>query len=142
MASGLPDYDRVTRPMYGAAQCAGAAKVVTANVQTQLVLVSGKGVIYGGTLFVIGTSGQRLSIPIIKLDAQQLSWGDFMGLNDISADRERSEPFYLLKYDNVNFIYCVGLSRNLTFETSFETIYDEKHGTTPIVSCRVVYALI
>lgn len=142
MTSGLPDYHRTVRPKYGAANNSHLNKVVTANTRTTILSVSGKGIIYGGCMYLDYTSGQRDSIPVLKVDGLDLSVISIYDLYWYSMTKPHTGSFYLLGYDDDLFVYSLGISPGVTFESSFELIYDEKHGTTPTVRCSVDYALI
>lgn len=154
MASGLPDYKRgidlalqslaelIIRPKNGAAQLLAADVEVTASDKTPIGSFGGKGMIYGGLLYFTSTSTQDGSIPILSIDGVEITDLNFWDLKQFGADVENAYPFYVRRYDDANFIYCVGISGGITFETGFELLYDEKKGKTPTVYCKVLFALI
>jgi len=130
------------RPKYGAADSAEGNPVVPSNLETELVSVSGKGMIYGGCIYMDYTSTQKNSRAKIYVDGTCIANMSFGDMYLHSIEHERSYPFYLLRQDEVKFIYSVGLSGNITFEDSFMLTYHEWHGTTPQVFYQVIYALI
>lgn len=142
MASGTPDYFRTVRQVYGAGKKATGDVTALANAKKSVLTVSGKGMIYGGVIVVDYTSDQSDSIPILALDGIEVGLTAFASLNVFNMTHENCYPFYLLQFDEINFRYTVGISRGFTFDSSFEVLYDEKHGTTPLVSCLAVYALM
>ncbi len=142
MTSGLPDYGLGVRPQYGGAKFVKAVTAVLANVKTSLISVTGKGMIYGGELRVLGTERQMLDVPILSIDGVEISDTNFDNMRGWGFDVERVAPFYIRHFDGVNFLYSVGLTNGFTFESSFEILYDEKDGGTPGVSCRAYYALL
>jgi len=154
MSHGLPDYYRgvdiayqalselINRPKYGGAQRTAGSVAVTANDTTQLISVSAKGMIYGGYLFLDHTATQKNSIFILKVDGNIIGYLSADGGNAYNINIEHNSPVYLRKYDDTNFIYCMALSHGITFETSFTVEYEEKHGGTPTLSYRVVYAVV
>lgn len=142
MASGMQDYQSIFRPKYGAAQAAPADVVAVATSVNPLVLVLGKGVIYGGALGVFGGGAQSFGVPIIKVDGASLGAANLQNLIGNNFTVENCYPFYARLYDHVNFIYSVGISSGITFETSFEVEYEELDGGTPVVWSRIIYALI
>lgn len=154
MASGLPDFYRgvdiayqalsqmIVRPKYGAAKLIKGVETATANEKISILSVLGKGMIYGGDLRVIGTERQILDVPVLSIEGVEISDTNFGNLCGWGLDMEHSGPFYIRLCDNVNFLYSVGISFGFTFETSFEVLYDEKDGGTPLVSCRLSYSLI
>lgn len=142
MAHGMPDYNRDVRPKYGAAQVAWRNITAVANSLNALVEISGKGVIYGGLLALYGYETQQISTPHLTVDGTIIAQVSFQSYNRYNMTVENCFPFYLLKYDNVAFIYALGISSMMTFESSFKVEYDENDGGTPTVWCRVIYALI
>ncbi len=141
MASGIADYLRMIRPKFGGAQFSWGLKNVVANASTTIITVSGKGVIYGGAVILDHTGTQRDCVPHIKVDGTVLGNSSFSGMNKYGIEIEHSMPVYLLKYDDVAFVYAGGLSSGISFEESFSVTYDETHGATPEVVCSAHYAL-
>lgn len=142
MTSGLPDYHRAVRPKYGAATNANGHLVVTANALNDLYVYSGKGIIYGGTIRLDYTSGQRDSIPFLSVDGVSLSMISIYDLYWYSMTKPYTGSIYLLGYDDAQFVYSLGISPGITFESSIELTYYEKHGTTPDVLFDINFALI
>lgn len=142
MSSGLPDFLTNIRPRYGGAQAESTYKVVTANDQTTLLSITGKGMVYGGFLRLEHTTSQKDSGIWVYVDDEKLSVDTFEALKNYGLDVEHSYAIYLRKCDETNFRYCVALSYGITFESKFEILYSEAHGGTPKVYCRVIYALM
>lgn len=142
MTSGLADYYRGIRPRYGGALNKSGAVVVTAGDWTQLLSIGGKGMIYGGYVFLDHDAPQRLSLVKIELDGDLTASKSFKVLNTYNLMEPRSCPMGLLKYDDTNFIYAVGFAYGLTFESGVKVHYYEGHGTTPNVNYNLIYALI
>lgn len=154
MASGLPDYYRgvdiayqalaqmIVRPKYGGAVWTIGVETVDANAVKSLVSVSGKGMIYGGFLYLDHTATQKTGIAMLKIDGDDVAGLALDYMDKYSIDKSWAHPFYLLGYDDINFIYSVALSYGLTFEESFEILYEEQDGGTPQVWANATYALI
>lgn len=142
MASGMPDYYRGVRPRYGASKTVIGGGAVGANVKTDLVEVTGKGMIYGGNVYLSYTSTQKDGIPILKVDGTEISTINFFTMNFFGLCKGYSYPFSLLVFDDTNFVYSAGVAFGFTFEEGVEVVYDERNGGTPTVVCRLVYALI
>jgi len=154
MAAGLPDYLRgmdvtlqalaelIVRPKYGGALLAWGSKTVTASSQNTLVGINGKGMIYGGVVWLDYTLTQANSQVWLGIDGYTLTNLSFKRLLDYSILPPRVWPATLLKYNSVDFIYSVGISYGITFETQLVLAYLEEHGTTPTVHYRIVYTLI
>jgi len=142
MAVGLPDYYRGIRPRYGAARLLRQTKTVVANDTTVIDIVEGRGMIYGGDLVVLPGFAQGQSEFTLFVDEKDIGSSRFDRCLERGHIEKHSYAYYLIKMDNVNFIYCVGIMPGITFEKSFQLSYTERHGTTPDVKIRVVYALI
>lgn len=154
MSHGLPDWYRgvdiayqalaemITRPKYGAAQVAEASEVVDASGVTELISITGKGMIYGGALWMDYTSTQKDSSPLLTIDGNEFRDDGLYTINFMNWNNPLILPISILKYDDTNFVYCVGFAYGYTFETSVLVSYSEKHGTTPTVNASLYYALI
>lgn len=154
MASGLPDFYRgvdvklqalselTARLKNGTPTSSAGNKVVASLGRTSLLSVTGKGMIYGGLVFLNHTSTQKAAEVIQVVDGDDMVSLTFDNLNLLSVDKVGMYPLVLRRYDEVNFIYCVGLGSGITFETSFEVVYNELNTTTPTVFTHLLYALI
>lgn len=142
MSSGMPDYTKVVRERYGAANSVKWGLAVGANCLTELGSMSGKGIIYGGFLTTDSVASQLNGYPILKVDGKMLEYGSFFTTNKYGLTKEHSYPMYELLYDNVNFIYTVGVMPGITFEESVALLYREWEGDTPTVIGCLIYALM
>lgn len=154
MAAGLPDFYRgmdvayqnlsqmIVRPKYGGALLAWGSKTVTKDVQNTLVGISGKGMIYGGAIWFDHTLPQANSQVWLGIDGYTITNLSFERLLIYGFNQPRSWPVSLLFCDQVNQIYCVGLSYGITFETQLVLAYYEHNSNTPTVHYRLVYTLI
>jgi len=154
MAHGLPDFYRgvdiayqalsqlIIRPKYGAAQRLFASVWVTPGQITNLASVSGKGIIYGGVLYLDAAVQQKSSMPRLSVDGQVLTGCSFYEINTYAWNKAQSHLYYELKYDDVNFIFSVGLAYPITFESSFVVGYREIYEESVNVACQFVYALV
>jgi len=142
VATGLPDYYRGVRPRYGGALLAWGSKTVVKDIQNTLVGISGKGMIYGGAVWLDYTLTQGASQVWLGIDTYVVSNLSFTRLWEYGIVRPRSWPVHLLKYDSENFIYCVGISYGVTFENQVVLAYYEQNGFTPTVHYRLIYTLI
>lgn len=154
MASGMLDYYRgvdvkyqalaqmIVRPKYGGALLAWGSKYCTANVQNTLCGIAGKGMVYGGAIWMDYTLTQADSQVWLGVDGYTLTNLSWARLKEFGILQPRSWPLSLLKYDSKNFIYCAGVSYGLTFESQVVLAYYEQNGFNPTVHYRLVYALI
>ena len=141
MASGLPDFGLGVRPQFGAAESASGTTTVTASDWTTLATILGKGMLYGGFLGFNYTSTQRASLVRLVIDGNLLLNKSFQVMNALSLTEPRTHPLSLLKFDDTEFIYCVGFSYGLTFEQSLVLQYFEEYGTTPAVTFNIVHGI-
>lgn len=154
MASGLPDYYRgvdvayqaltqvIVRPRFGGGRNLSGQKEVTGKAQTLLCDVSGKGMIYGGTVWLDAALTQANSIVVLVTDMQSLSYMSFLRLNEYGVTDPGKAVVTINKYDGDNYIYSVGLSYGITFEGGFTVLYNEEYDRRPTVHYDITYALI
>jgi len=154
MVSGHEDYyrgidiayqelsEQIVRPKYGGAILGPALAEVGALETTSLLEISGKGMIYGGVLWIDYTSTQQDSIVYLWVDGAKLLGFSFENMMRFNIIKPRSYPFTINVYNNIDFVYACGFSYGVTFETSLEITYREMHNTTPSVNVNLVYALI
>lgn len=154
MASGLPDYYRgmdlafqalaelIVRPKYGAALLESGQIAVDANAETSLAAIAGKGMTYGGVVWLDDTNSQANAQVRLKTDDVNLSNLSFLRMIDYGIKNPRSWPVTINTYNQTDFIYSVGISYGVTFESKLEIAYLEANGRTPTVHYRLVYTLI
>jgi len=154
MASGLPDFvlgidvalqalaELTVRLKYGSALLESGTQAVGANADTVLATVVGKGMIYGGAVWLDDTLSQANGQVRLWTDDVMLSGLSYLRLIDYGIDNPRSWPVTLNVYNNVDCIYSAGISYGITFESKLKISYDENNGRTPTVHYRLVYCLI
>lgn len=154
MASGRPDYFRgvdityqtlaqvTNRPKYGGALQTKGNLAVDASVATRLAAINGKGVLYGGSVWLDYTSSQANSYIGMKLDGTILTSLSFVRMDDYNINEPRNSIITVNLYDSTNYIYCAGLSYGITFESYLDLYYFEEYGDAPTVHYNLVYALI
>lgn len=154
MASGRADYhvgvdvayqaltEMIVRPKYGGGLIASGSKEVTASIQNTLVSIAGTGMTYGGSVWLDYTLTQANSRVLLGCEGVAITDLSFKRLNDYRITKPASSVVFLNRYDPISFIYSVGISYGVTFESSLILNYLEEHGTTPTVHYRLIYALI
>ena len=142
MVSGTPDFYRTIRQTFGGAKAKTGGVNVDASATTELASVNGKGMIYGGVIYVAEAATQKASVPLLFIDGVQITQTSFEAMRARNVRYENTQPLYLLQFDEINFQYCVGFSRGVTFEKSFKISYQENHGDTPSVAFEVIYAIL
>jgi len=133
----------IVRPKYGSRGVLEFANYVSANAVTSLGTISGKGVIYGGAIIVVGAASCADDQIGCKFDAEENkftpSFIDAMRFNLVG---QHGATYQLECYDEVNFRYSFGVAFGMTFESSAEFIYKEAMGRTPLVVVKIKYAVL
>ncbi|HUS72051.1 MAG TPA: hypothetical protein VMY06_03220 [Sedimentisphaerales bacterium] len=142
MSSGTPDYFRTVRENYGSADAHRDYKVVTANDYTTLVNIIGKGIIYGGYLYLQAAGTQKNCDVALYVDDEYVFGDTFERLNKYGIIEAMECSVVLGTYDEVNYIYSLIFGKGITFERQFIVKYGEAHGETPNVFTSLMYALI
>lgn len=142
MASGIADYQKIIRPRYGAAQESHGNKVILAGVTESLVTVSGKGVIYGGPVHILGVATQVWGRVHLIVDGEWINPLPLYYMNKFGYTVEHSTPVYLLKFDDVAFEYGLAFSEGITFESSVEILYEAGPAGSVSIYAYLIYALI
>lgn len=154
MASGLPDYYRgmdvayqalaemTVRPKYGQVYLKSGSEPATPSGDTLLAFFSGKGMVYGGVIWLDYTSSQANSYIKLLLDAEHLNDLSFLRLNEYNITNPRSSVVTINKYDSVNHVYCVGISYGVTFDSYLMLLYYNAYANAPTIHYRLVYTLL
>lgn len=154
MASGLPDHYRgvdvayqalsemTVRPKYGQVFLKSGSEEANPNSDQILTLITGKGMIYGGVVWLDYTSTQANSYIKLLLDAEQMNDLSFLRLNEYRITNPRSSVVTINKYDSVNYVYSVGISYGLTFDSYLMLVYSNDYANTPTIHYRIVYTLL
>jgi len=130
------------RPTYGAWKRLYYSDTVPGGVTTSLGSIAGKGMIYGGNILISSTGVVDTDFLQLLLDGTVFSNPMMQALNLFSLSKETCNPFYLLKWDSVLFVYAVGFMPGISFETSVQVRYSEAVGRTPQIIMQLFYALI
>lgn len=142
MTAGMPDYQSIVRPKFGGAKCKSGTKYVDANIITDIVDVEGRGIVYGGVLWLDYLTTQANSIVVLTVDKSVLSDLSFVRLSEFCIDAPGKYSLIINLFDHVNYVYSVSVGFGITFEDGIGLSYDEKHGDQPTVHYRLVYALL
>jgi len=130
------------RPRYGGALIAAGQVEVTASVQTNLAAIYGKGMIYGGAVWLDYNKTQANSRVLLGCEGVAITDLSFYRMLEYKIENPRIMPVTINKFDGINFVYSAGISYGITFEISLILNYFEQHGFTPTVHYRLVYTLI
>lgn len=142
MASGLPDFYRGMRPQYGGTIYKEGSEAVLPDAATGLALASGKGMLYGGVVWLDAAETQADSEIRLIIDDEYISNLSFIRMLDYGMTKPGSWLLYLNKFDAINNIYSVGMGFGVTFEDWMLLTYRENYGRTPTVHWRFCYAML
>lgn len=132
----------ISRPKYGAVKCDTSYLDIRAGELETLVTITDRGIIYGGYVLLDYGSTQQQSFVTLVIDGQPTVSNSFESLVKYGLNRHRSSIVNILTYDDINFIYSVGLAHDITFESTVLLQYKENHGTTPRAYYGLIYATI
>jgi len=142
MGSGTPDYISQTRDVYGSGVHECGSEVVTASGVTLIKEIIGKGMIYGGIVYLAHTASQKDSNPAIYIDGTIILSSTFELMNRFCVYDPRTYPLVINLYDDRKFEYAMSLAYGIKFEKSFKIVYEESHAETPTVYYGINYALL
>lgn len=131
----------INRPVYGGALVSVVMKAVTANADTELISITGEGMIYGGCIAVWGGGQQKDSIWINEIDGNEQCPATFDILFTYNMGQPHGTSPIITRFDEVNYQYGSILPYGITFEEALKAIYREEHGGTPTVLAVMTYAL-
>lgn len=141
MAKGHPDwFGQPVFPRYGGALLADDKVDGEAGVVTPLVTVGGKGVIYGGHVYVVCPTAHTTDKPLLYLDDTLMTDKSFYTLSLRNIAQSTIYPLYLSLYDTTNHCYGVGISPLMSFESKIELKYDNKGADLVLVYYSLIYA--
>lgn len=132
----------INRPKYGAANKLEAIVTVVAGTSTLLGTITGKGILYGGHLWVQPSNAAPFDSLMLKIDGTTLLGSKFGHMHELSINKEHAAGVYELHYNHTLRHYCVGIMPGITFESEVEFYYSEGGGFTPTPRLNVIYALI
>lgn len=142
MTSGMADYSKITRPKFGGAIQQSGHQWCTKNAVTLLTSISGKGMIYGGTVWLDHDASQADAEIMMKLDGGFIFSLSFLRMLQYGMTKPGSSIITLDVYDAINHIYSAGLSYGITFEKSFDLGYNETQDEDLTVHFDIVYTLL
>lgn len=152
MAKGTKDWIKATDlklqsiknvsnlPRYGKATILEFSGNVIASTFDHLIDVDGNGLIYAAHLICTGVATQKNDIPSIIIDGNQLGEISFANLNTWNLTAPYSALPYLLKHDDVGFIYTASFHYGYSYDTDIAICYEETYGRTPYVYAKLYYA--
>jgi|GEM_PF-6811423 len=132
----------VQRPSYGGTRWAREGTTVDPGQWVVIISVTGRGIIYGGYLGASGLDSPYL-IPSLEIDGQVVKDFSIYLINENCCNESGMYPFYIKKYDETNDVYVCGISKGLTFDSSFKIGLEVREDASGSASfgAGVLYAL-
>ena len=138
-----PDYfGQGIFPKYGGLRRIYNQLNVTANAETEIVSITGKGML--SYIYIDSTSSgsQRTDLVRLYVDGLLTKQKEFLGMLGYGDIKPKSGDFYLLAYNETQYIYSMELAGVLPFESSVSLRYVENNGRTPAVFGEISYYLV
>ncbi len=156
MAHGRPDWTTainiigqdvaqvIDRSMYGASEFASYADIIAEDGYDDLFSISGKGMIYGGTIYHLGAFNTNYIYIAPEIDGVVQTWTSVAGLLDWQVEDKSMFVCYDQYYSEENDKYINGISHGITFESSFliGVINIGGSGAADDIAAELWYALI
>lgn len=142
MAAGTPDYTKQIREQFGSGTHMTGQLMVTPSDLTELVTITGKGVIYGGLIYLDHLSTQKDSKPIILIDGATIISFSYWEMLKLGLFDTKMYPMSISTYDEDDFAYTACLANGIKFEKEIMLAYSEMSGATPTVYWSLIYALL
>lgn len=139
----VQDLDFLTvRPAYGGAAIKQTQKSVPSGELTTIHTISGRGIVYGTMVEWYSTASRRDSQFVVYADGEAIAGDWASALNNLGFYAGADSPIVLIKYDDDNFQYVVGVKSGITFETSMAFKMLQNYGSDQTYACTTVYALV
>jgi len=154
MTTGYPDYQQninitaqrasqlIQRPKYGAPQVLGFTGPLLPNGITTLGSISGRGIIYGGFIHIYGNSLDDDDTLYLTIDSVLVAITDWFTLRFGGSTKNHSLYLYLINNDESDWLYTVGYSNDITFESNIQIKFKEIYGIKFNCYMRLNYATI
>lgn len=132
----------INRPKYGSGNGVTSIKSCPGGATTPVVTIEGKGVLYGGWVFMDSLISHKKDGPSIHTDGNQISALNMEQKNDYNFNQPHQASWYLTRYDDVNFIYAFAFTPGITFETEWKLSYYNDTGSNVNIGYHIIYALV
>jgi len=143
MARGYPDYfGQGIFPKYGGARRIAGSKTVNAGNTETLFTVSGKGIIYGGEMFINNTPGHHSDVFTLYVDSVLIyvAQPDVLYANGYLSGV--GIPVYITKYDRFTGDFYIVVSGGITFDEEVKVTLKNNGANSVIGEYRLYYTLI
>ena len=129
------------RPAYGESKRFFGSVSCGASATTELVEVTGRGVVIGAYFRWTAASSWSSIQPIIKCEDVVIFQYAANVLNARKIYDPSLLPLYLIQFDDTDFEYIVGVQPGITFETSFKMEIQNPYGGSISVYYDICFAL-
>lgn len=153
MASGFKDYQtqvnisgQALRPVLARAYLGRPLEVTSQNVfqpgeTKNVMLLEDAGITLGGLIELRGSVSRKIDTFSISIDNRSSKQWSASTLLEFQNFKIGLSYLHLLKYDDVNFVYLIGIMPGLVFDTSFRIAFNEVTGSTVTVKALLDYGL-
>lgn len=156
MTHGRPDWNTainivgqdisqvVERPKYGESEFADYSGIIAEDSDDILFSVTGTGMVYGGSLYHLFTGATDYVFVVPEIDGVVMTYASLAGLMDWQTEDKIMHIVYDQYYSEENDKYINGITRGITFETSFlmGVLNVAGSGAADDVAAELWYALI
>lgn len=109
---------------------------------TTLFEISAQGMVYGGFVASANDVSHKDDIVRVTVDNTIVFQLPFSSLINTGQDAPDMTFCRLMRYDDTDFDYGVGIRPNFTFESGFNVAYDNNEADTTWVVSHIFYATI
>jgi hypothetical protein len=132
----------INRPTYGEGEKSSFSTSVAAMDDSDLVTITGTGIIYGGYLYNYDYNIHSNDIVTVTIDGNQIFSDSYYNMNTNNLTHMYGAPVYLTLYDTENYKNGLSLSPGFTFESNFVLNYNNPYGNSTFVKGMIYYATI
>ena len=142
MGIGLPDFWTSWSERAKGAKHIGVSVNIAGGKKNRIILVNGKGVVLGGAVIAYQDVAQKDDCVSVIVDDHDFTGYEIEFLNKFGFNKNEHTSVFVMKYDESNAIYTVGITRGLSFEKNFGVIYTERSGVDRTIVILLDYVLI
>ena len=156
MTHGRPDFtssinitgqdlaEVIERPKYGESEFASYSGIIAEDDDAILFSVTGTGMVYGGQIYHLGAFDTSYAYIVPEIDGVVMTAASLAGLLDWQTEDKNMYICFDQYYSEENGKYINGITRGITFETSFliGVLNVAGSGASDDIEAELWYALI
>lgn len=132
----------INRNKFGTPQLSSGSPTVTAGETKTITSLSGRGVIYFGFIYIVGSALSTELLLSLTIDGVLVSQKSPYQLYLYGITENLSAPVYLRQYDTINGRFSLVFSSNITFETSVLITLSNFSLVTESTAFNILFATI